>query len=140
MSALKLETYMSWVPLLGSALGSLVGGFISDYLVKTRSCLPTSSTNSTSSSERSSHSKALLPNMDSSHHSQDGSSSSLLSQKQAGNNMSMRMLVAGMGNLLALPVIVYSLIAGFPTCFLLMLVSGLVSAVLFILCLFLSCV
>ena len=129
MSALNLETYMSWVPLLGSALGSLLGGFISDYLVRSKSCMPSNQANSISSSDRSTHTKSLLATMDASQHSQsqDGDSSPLNSQKQSGNNISMRMLVAGVGNLLALPVIVYSLVAQFPTCFLLMLVSGLVS-------------
>lgn len=135
MSAINLETYMSWVPLLGSALGSLVGGFVSDYLVRTRGCLPSETPiSSTGSSERSSHRKSLLAVSE--HHTDRESSDSSFhpSQKQTGNNISMRMLVAGVGNLLALPVILYSLVADFPTCFLLMLVSGLVSETHLVFC------
>lgn len=32
MSAEKIESYMSWVPLVGSALGSFLGGLISDKI------------------------------------------------------------------------------------------------------------
>jgi hypothetical protein len=34
MSALQIEEYMSWVPILGSALGSTLGGVLSDYIIK----------------------------------------------------------------------------------------------------------
>eukprot|EP00981_Chlorochromonas_danica_P013814 scaffold6861_cov248-Ochromonas_danica.AAC.17 len=32
MDAIKVEEFMSWVPIAGSALGSTLGGFLSDYL------------------------------------------------------------------------------------------------------------
>eukprot|EP00600_Ochromonadales_sp_CCMP1393_P015091 CAMPEP_0174998818 /NCGR_PEP_ID=MMETSP0005-20121125/1711_1 /TAXON_ID=420556 /ORGANISM="Ochromonas sp., Strain CCMP1393" /LENGTH=750 /DNA_ID=CAMNT_0016253479 /DNA_START=331 /DNA_END=2583 /DNA_ORIENTATION=+ len=36
MDSLHLEEYMSWVPVIGSACGSLLGGFLSDYIMKQR--------------------------------------------------------------------------------------------------------
>lgn len=36
MNATEMEKYMSWVPILGSAVGSALGGIISDYLIKSK--------------------------------------------------------------------------------------------------------
>jgi hypothetical protein len=35
MDPLHLVEYMAWIPLVGSALGNLLGGFVSDLLVQT---------------------------------------------------------------------------------------------------------
>lgn len=36
MAASEVETYMSWVPILGSAMGSALGGILSDYLINNK--------------------------------------------------------------------------------------------------------
>ena len=122
---------MSWVPLLGSGLGSLLGGFLSDFLVRRRRAGSLSSTASFDAS--SSHGKSLLHTLDA---TSEGSGESpppagsahvvAAYRRPPENNISMRRLVAGVGNLLATPVVVYALTADFPACFLVLIFSGLV--------------
>jgi hypothetical protein len=96
MSSLRLEEFMSWVPLVGSGLGSLLGGFLSDHLVATR---------------RHSASQGLCDE-----HSGDNND----------DHSAVRMLVAGVGTLLAVPLVLLALLLDFPYCFLVMVGSGMV--------------
>eukprot|EP01034_Spumella_vulgaris_P025557 gene25559-32028_t len=100
MSSLHLEEFMSWVPLVGSGLGSLLGGFLSDHVVASRA------------------SKASRHN--------SGSSSNRGSRAESIGSSAVRMLVAGFGTLIAVPLVVLALLLEFPYCFLVMVASGMV--------------
>lgn len=89
MAALRIEEFMSWVPIVGSALGSMLGGVLSDHLVRKYD---------------------------------NGDAAGM----QA---LSMRALISGISNLLALPLIAYSFFLGFPGCFLIYIASGMMGEV-----------
>lgn len=109
MSALRLETFMCWVPLVGSALGSVLGGFLSDLLVRRR---------------RGGAGAGLLKSEE-----RLRSESQEAADRDATDGSEMRMLVAGAGTLLSLPLVMLALSLGFPYCFLVMVASGLVGEV-----------
>lgn len=90
MDAIKIETFMSWVPIVGSALGSMVGGFLSDSIL-----------------QRFSASQSTL------------------------RTLSIRALISGISNLVALPLIVWSFFLPYPGCFLIYIGSGMVGEVYF---------
>lgn len=78
---------MSWVPLAGSGMGSVLGGFLSDWSTKTRLSLV--------------HGRLSVP--------------------QTAN----RALLAAISCLLSAPVVMLAVRAGFPNCFAILTVSGL---------------
>lgn len=111
MDPIKIETFMSWVPLVGSALGSVLGGFISDQIVKydKKRTLSTA----TMSSVGSQGGSGLLSN----------------SQKVSAVNSftASRALICGVSTLLSIPLVMLSFYFDFPGCFLIYIASGMVS-------------
>jgi hypothetical protein len=115
---------MSWVPLIGSGLGSLLGGFLSDHLVaanqRKHSSRDASASDSVEGSQQSSvHGAALLPIS-----SQNSCHEQLSADEE--DHSAVRMLVAGVGTLLAVPLVLWALMLEFPYCFLIMVGSGMV--------------
>jgi MFS family permease len=82
-----LESYMSWVPLAGSAVGSILGGYLTDQIV--------------------------------SHYSYSNPTSAA----------ALRLAAAGIGTLLATPMVVISFFLAPPACFLAMVGSGLIGEI-----------
>jgi hypothetical protein len=82
MDHYQIEAYMSWVPLIGSALGSVLGGILADRL------------------------SIDIP------------------------NGCARMFLAGIGSLVAAPIVGIALILHSPYCFLILILSGAVSIIL----------
>jgi hypothetical protein len=150
MDSLHLVEYMGWVPIVGSAFGNLLGGFVSDHFVgahaakededgegsegdkdATRGRLLSGSINSprsatsrgTGSGQGAAH--AALPTVvATAEHSLSFDSAVSLARPV---DQSVRMLIAGLSNLLPVPLIVCALLAEFPYCFLIMIASGMVS-------------
>jgi hypothetical protein len=111
MDAVKLESFMSWIPLVGSALGSVVAGFVSDWIVKRN-------IQDTATLFENQKQKAFLPEK----------------QSKASNNVAVRALIAGVSTLLSLPFVGVSFLLGFPGCFLIYIASGVVSSSHFMHC------
>ncbi len=110
MSSLNLEIYMSWVPLVGSALGSLLGGFLSDFLVlRSQAAARQTSRLRTNTADQSLRKR-------------------LSSGEETSGGSYLRMVVAGVGTLMSLPLVLAALVLPLPACFLIMIASGLVSA------------
>lgn len=112
---------MSWVPIVGSALGSFLGGLISDYVIKVNvendSC-----ENSTGNGngddldvDKSAHAAtALMIN-------------TTIHSKKVNKFVAGRALIAGITCLLSLPLVAYSFYLDSPGCFLIYIASGMVS-------------
>jgi len=82
MTHRQLESNMLWVPLCGSAVGSLLGGLLADWMIR-----------------------------------------------RIGGGSYHRSVVAAAGTLIALPIVVMGLFAGYPACFVCLWASGLVGEV-----------
>lgn len=102
---------MSWVPLVGSALGSVVGGFLSDYIVNRKS---REDKNAISTEDRDKPEDTV---------DYFTSNPDAISKQSAS-----RALIAGVSTLISLPIVVFSFFLGFPGCFLIYIASGIVSA------------
>ncbi|KAJ1437759.1 major facilitator superfamily domain-containing protein [Ochromonadaceae sp. CCMP2298] len=159
MDSLKLIEYMSWVPVVGSAFGSLMGGFLSDLVIlrMAKAKMGGSSRKYESLLNPVDAQKSPLwraepeSETDGATFSSGGPGGSVgsppvfLSGADMGNagngtegnvgdadkgevevDQSPRMLIAGLSNILALPLILASLMLGFPYCFLILVVSGMV--------------
>jgi hypothetical protein len=148
MDSLHLVEYMGWVPIVGSAFGNLLGGFVSDHFVgaraakededgegsegdkdATRGRLLSGSINSprsaTSRGSAQGAAHTALPTVvATAEHSLSFDSAISLARPV---DQSVRMLIAGLSNLLPVPLIVCALLAAFPYCFLIMIASGMVS-------------
>lgn len=129
MSSDNLISYMAWVPILGSAMGSMIGGFISDSIMKWINSsndideIDDSSENGSNPVDRflSGTTNPLLTKGSSSIHTLDGF---LLDRKKSTQHF--RMFIVGISNLLSLPLVCLALFLDFPYCFLILIFSGLV--------------
>jgi hypothetical protein len=105
MDPINLATYMSWVPLMGSALGNLLGGIVSDKVIRGGWISLWPST--TSSTVRD----------------------NIPTQEQQAKRTHWRALISGISTLLALPMVCIAFYLEFPGCFLIMIATGLVSRI-----------
>lgn len=114
MASINLVTFMSWVPLVGSALGSVLGGFISDVIVNRKASNGNKPDNEENKEQGQSYgvhdqSKYFIDNPNA------------LSRESAS-----RALIAGVSTLISLPIVIFSFYLSFPGCFLIYIASGIV--------------
>lgn len=162
MASIHLITFMGWVPIVGSAFGNVLGGFVSDYFIGRQSTRserhlrqsadvavsplvesPLGADQSTSASKGNAsvdHHEEFMVSSESA-----ANSTPLLSiisateepaqtAQTAQIDQSLRMWIAGWSNLLPVPLIVGALLLEFPYCFVIMIFSGMVSlSLLFVL-------
>ena len=108
---------MSWVPLAGSAIGSLAVGIISDHIIK-KYILNNNET--VASDDYFDKSKDF--------DSKDDNKRDI-SIKTSIQALAVRALVAGLSNIIALPIVIYSFYLGFPGCFLIFICSGMIGEI-----------
>ena len=150
MASIHLITFMGWVPIVGSAFGNVLGGFVSDYFIGRQ-------TRPSERHLRQSADVAVSPlvepslgtggavtgvNVSVDHHDEfmvssesAANSTPLLSIISATEepvqavqvDQSLRMWIAGWSNILPVPLIVGALLLEFPYCFVIMIFSGMVS-------------
>ncbi len=111
MPSINLVTFMSWVPLVGSALGSVLGGFLSDLIVNRKS-------------SKTKNSNILQDDQPGTHQTTEYFSEN---QNSISKESASRALIAGVSTLVSLPIVVFSFYLGFPGCFLIYIASGIVS-------------
>jgi hypothetical protein len=156
---------MSWVPIVGSAFGNVLGGFVSDFFIGRQSKVSCRATALSADAAVSpiviSSLSQFTPLVD------DGAEASSVTKSEGGTgagagepsdtgtpllgsagenevvvvDQSLRMWVAGWSNLLPVPLIVGAFLLEFPYCFLIMIFSGMVSSLLhfsfkFVVCIF----
>lgn len=151
---MRLVEYMAWVPIVGSAFGNVLGGFIADYFVgkqhqhqqqggvsKDGVDNTDISVNGRLLSETETNNDDILIKEELHITSLKGSESVLLSTTtttatiatattmQNTADQSVRMLIAGWSNLLPIPLVTAALLLEFPYCFLIMILSGMVSTI-----------
>lgn len=141
MDSIHLVEYMAWVPIVGSAFGNLLGGFVSDYFIGKNHSASTSALNKNGTQTHLQD--ALLPDSGASnrrnvhqdkHEARDNAVHStekepvLAVRAVLPVDQSLRMLIAGWSNLLPVPLIICALLVEFPYCFLVMIASGMVSS------------
>jgi hypothetical protein len=144
MDSIHLVEYMAWVPIVGSAFGNVLGGFVSDYVIgKQRAAEDDASASLLTAvgdpaelllpAETSSAAVSSQEVLEASGLSKVGviSSAGDLRRRSAKDpsDQSVRMLIAGWSNLLPIPLIILSLLSPFPYCFLIMIASGMVRTV-----------
>lgn len=162
---MHLVEYMAWVPIVGSAFGNVLGGFVSDYFIGKNHKQATDNAEKEGLLAQliSSPTAAEDTGFDHDHSSKQGNkglhsprhNSPSAGQSNSGGcggdsddssgsgadagmpvDQSLRMLIAGVSNLLPAPLIVCALLADFPYCFLIMIVSGMVRKFIFLFLLF----
>ncbi len=101
MSHERLISYMSWVPLLGSGFGSVLGGILTDKLVR------------------------FAAGRSRSYESSVRSVGDLTPINERG--LEMRALLAGISCILSAPFVILAIFGEFPDCFTYLVASGLVS-------------
>jgi hypothetical protein len=102
MSHANLEQYMSWVPLVGSGLGSILGGLVSDYVVRFTLSLRAGGCMHLPMVRRIAHSGGFMR-----------------------SSIENRALLAALSCLVSGPLIMLSIRSGSPNCFVFMVFSGL---------------
>ena len=153
MDSLHLIEYMAWVPIVGSAFGNVLGGFISDYFIgkqadkEQEERMGRESEGSRSPLLDSSRSSSPLPEVPRNSTFGFGSAHTGAEDEAGGDNgngdwdgnrcgqnasvrlkdQSVRMLIAGWSNIIPIPLVVCALLVEFPYCFLIMIISGMVS-------------
>ena len=147
---MRLVEYMAWVPIVGSGFGNVLGGFIADYFVGKQHqqlrCVSKDGVDSTDISvnerllsEIETNNDDILIKEELHITSLKGSESVLLpttipigtaTTMQNTADQSVRMLIAGWSNLLPIPLVTAALLLEFPYCFLIMILSGMVSTVI----------
>jgi membrane protein YqaA with SNARE-associated domain len=129
MDSLQLVEYMAWVPIVGSAFGNVLGGFVSDYLIGKQRAAEDDASALAAADDPT---ELLLSTEASSAAAARADAQGVESVKSTRRNskdpsdQSVRMLIAGWSNLLPIPLITLSLLAPFPYCFLIMIASGMV--------------
>jgi hypothetical protein len=128
MSAARLEQFMWWVPLLGSALGNVLMGMLSDRVVRLAAAAEAARTASTAGGALSAEtggevelvSTARVPSQEHGEGVPDSAPVHTSARVAAAG----RFLVCGLGNLAALPFVWLALSAPYPFCFLAQVPSG----------------
>lgn len=134
MDPIDIATYMSWVPLVGSGLGNLLGGIVSDKVIRGEwlGWVASPSKGSISSKGmRGQPSSALFVDdggTTNPFHTRLDSFSSVGSQQRnlAKERYPWRAMISGVSTLLSLPIVCISFYLEFPGCFLIYIATGLV--------------
>eukprot|EP01038_Epipyxis_sp_PR26KG_P005298 gene5298-7361_t len=126
LNPLYLEEYMSWVPIVGSAFGSILGGILSDFLIFRKKSVPLSKNTTAVVSIVDSGNDTSGVNYNNSNDVRESRNSE---NNNDGSDKSIRLLFAGISNIIALPAVSFSLFLDFPYCFLILILSGMVGEV-----------
>lgn len=152
ISHLNLESYMSWIPLVGSLMGALLGGVIADVIASAAATDSSSSASAAdafasaqttpladplTSSSLSPETSMMPMRMHTQNHNHNHNHCADNGDNDGGDHRdapisiftaSVRAVVAGVGTLIATPFALVALILMFPACFLVFIPSGLVSS------------
>lgn len=124
---------MSWIPLVGSAMGSILGGLVTDYC-NSKSREPVATLSLEAEDREKSKEETYHPLHGSLEKTTSSPSPPPLPAsyswtryaEQYFQGAAGRSLVSGLGILLAIPFVYLALVLSFPGCFLVFIVSGLV--------------